>query len=82
MDHVAILADYEQRMPPSRADKYLGLKNGTVSAAIRRGEIRPYRFKESPERAWVTPMMLAEWLQESCRDNEAPVAAGADGQTT
>ena len=78
MDHVAILADYEQRMPPSRADKYLGLKNGTVSAAIRRGEIRPYRFKESPERAWVTPMMLAEWLQESCRGKVDADGASAD----
>ena len=78
MDHVAILEDYEQRMPPSRADKYLGLKNCTVSAAIRRGEIRPYRFKESPERAWVTPMMLAEWLQESCRDKADADGASAD----
>lgn len=70
MDHEAILADFEQRMPPSRADKYLGIKNGTIAAAIKRGEIQPYRLSCEPDRCYVTPMILAEWLDDFCRGRE------------
>lgn len=76
MDHEAILADFAERMSPSVADGYLGVRNGTVSAAIRRREIEPYRFPDSPDRAWVTPAMLAEWLVTSCRDG-SPVPTAA-----
>lgn len=76
MDHEAILADFAERMSPSVADGFLGVRNGTVSAAIRRREIEPYRFPDSPDRAWVTPAMLAEWLVGHCRGG-APVATGA-----
>lgn len=67
MDHEAVLADYAQRMTPTQADAFLGVREGTVSAAIRRGEIAPYRFPDAPTRAWVTPAMLAAWLTEYCR---------------
>lgn len=66
MDHEAVLADYAQRMTPTEADAFLGRRNGTISSAIKRGEIRPYRFPDAPTRAFVTPRILAEWL-ESCR---------------
>ena len=79
MDHDEILNDYAQRMSPSEADAFLHRRHGTVSAAIRRGEIRPYRFHDSPNRALVTPAMLAAWLVEFCRDEDAPAATGAQG---
>ena len=76
MDAGAILADYAQRMSPTEADAFLGRKHGTVSAAIKRGEIEPYRFADAPDRAYVTPTMLAEWLVSFCRGG-APASAGA-----
>lgn len=60
-----IYADLLQKMPPSAADKALGLKDGTVAAAIRRNEIKPYKFSAS--RVYVTPCMLAEWAVTYCR---------------
>lgn len=66
MDYETVLADYAQRMTPTEADTFLGRRNGTISSAIKRGEIRPYRFPDAPTRAFVTPRILAEWL-ESCR---------------
>ena len=80
MDHMAILADYAEKMAPSQADKFLHLQNGTIANAIRRGEIRPYRFPDAKSKCYVTPMILAEWMTEFCRDKrEAPAATGADG---
>ena len=70
VDPAQVLADYAQRMCPRDADTFLGVRTGTVSAAIRRKEIRPYRFPDSPSRAWVTPAMLAEWLEGYCRGTE------------
>lgn len=67
MDANAILSDFSERMTPTEADRLLGVANGTVSAAIRRGEIKPYRFPDAPTRAHVTPAMLAEWLEKFCR---------------
>ena len=67
MDANAILSDFSERMTPTEADRLLGVANGTVSAAIRRGEIKPYRFPDAPTRAHVTPTMLAEWLEKFCR---------------
>ena len=60
-----IYADLLQKMPPSAADEVLGLKSGTVAAAIRRNEIKPYKFSQS--RVYVTPCMLAEWAVTYCR---------------
>ena len=71
MDAASILADFAERMTPTEADRFLGVANGTTSAAIRRGEIRPYRFPDAPRRAYVTPSMLAEWLQGFCRGDGA-----------
>ena len=68
MEPSDVLSDYGMRMSPSEADAFLHLRHGTVSAAIRRGEIRPYRFPDSPKRALVTPAMLAAWLVDFCRD--------------
>lgn len=70
MDYQDVLDDFARRMTPTEADRMLGLATGTVSAAIRRGEIHPYRFKDSPTRAHVTPRMLAEWLERHCRETE------------
>lgn len=69
-----VLADYAQRMSPSEADHFLGLRNGTVSSAIRRGEIEPYVFDS---RCKVTPAMLAEWLTTHCKRNMGATAATA-----
>ena len=77
MDHAAILADYAQHMSPTEADAFLGRKHGTVSAAIKRGEISPYRFPDAPDRAFVTPSMLAEWLVGFCR-KAAPTSPARD----
>ena len=74
------LAEYADAMPPSRADRYLHVGTGTVAAAIRRGEIQPYRMHGADSRPRVTPQMLAEWLETPCREGDAPVAAGAQGQ--
>ena len=70
MEANAILADFAERMTPTEADRFLGVANGTVSAAIKRGEIKPYRFPDAPTRAHVTPLMLAEWLQGFCRTEQ------------
>ena len=72
MDATAVLEDYALRMTPTEADGFLGRKHGTVSAAIKRGEIEPYRFPDAPGRAFVTPAMLAEWLVGFCRGKDAP----------
>lgn len=61
------LKEYERGMAPSRADKFLHLGTGTIAAAIRRGEIKPYRMHGAESRPRVTPQMLAEWLEEHCR---------------
>ena len=60
MEAADVLGDWAQRMSPSEADRALGLRNGTVSNAIRRGEMRPYRIGD---RCIVTPRVLAEWLE-------------------
>lgn len=62
-----VLREYENGMPPSRADRFLHVKTGTVAAAIRRGEIEPYRMHGAESRPRVTPQMLAEWLEAYCR---------------
>lgn len=72
MDADAILADYAQKMSPTEADALLHRKHGTVSNAIKRGEIEPYRFEDAPDRAYVTPAMLAEWLVTHCRKGKTP----------
>lgn len=54
-------------MSPTAADRYLGVGTGTIAAAIRRGEIKPYRMHGAESRPRVTPQMLAEWLEQHCR---------------
>ncbi len=61
------LADYQAGMTTTQADRYLHVKTGTVAAAIRRGEIEPYRMHGAESRPRVTPQMLAEWLEAYCR---------------
>lgn len=77
MDYEAVLADYARRMTPTEADAFLSRRNGTVSAAIKRGEIDPYVFPDAPTRAFVTPAMLAEWLVTHCR-GKGDAATGSD----
>jgi hypothetical protein len=63
---VFVLTDFNQRLPPTKADRYLHLRNGTIQGAIERGEIVPYSFPGS-SRIYVTPAILADWLEEYCR---------------
>lgn len=65
----AVLCDFAERMSPTQATKRLHLRNGTIQGAIERGEIEPYRFPGS-ERVYVTPAMLADWLDGHCRGRE------------
>lgn len=60
-----IYNDLQQKMTPAQADKAMGLREGTILAAIRRNEIKPYNFSAS--RVYVTPCMLAEWAVTYCR---------------
>ncbi len=62
------LKEFANSMSTTAADRYLGVGTGTVAAAIRRGEIRPYRMHGAESRPRVTPQMLAEWLEEHCRE--------------
>lgn len=64
------LEDYAQAMTPTQADRLLGVGTGTIAAAIRRGEIEPYRLPSAPTRPRVTPRMLAEWLERCCKGKE------------
>lgn len=61
------LAEYQESLTPTQADRLLHLGTGTIAAAIRRGEIKPYRMHGAESRPRVTPQMLAEWLEEHCR---------------
>lgn len=61
------VAAYKAAMSPTAADRFLGVGTGTIAAAIRRGEIKPYRMHGAESRPRVTPQMLAEWLEEHCR---------------
>ena len=61
------VAAYKAAMSPTQCDRYLGVGTGTIAAAIRRGEIKPYRMHGAESRPRVTPQMLAEWLEEHCR---------------
>lgn len=61
-DLTAFWTDFDQRMSPSEADRRLGVAKNTVMAAIRRGEIEPLRIPNT-KRVYVTPNLLAEWVQ-------------------
>ena len=61
-----LLDDFTHKMSAVEADKFLGIRSGTVSRAYRRGEIRPYLIPGS-KHAYYTPMMLAEWLETYAR---------------
>ena len=61
------LAEYQESLSPTQADRFLHLGTGTIAAAIRRGEIKPYRMHGADSRPRVTPQMLAEWLEQHCR---------------
>lgn len=65
----AVLCDFAEKMSPTQANKRLHLRNGTIQAAIERGEIKPYRFPGG-ERVYVTPAMLADWLDKYCKGRE------------
>ena len=54
--------DFQKRMPPSHADKFLGVAKNTVMAAIVRGEIEPIRVPGG-KRVFVTPEILAQWVK-------------------
>ena len=58
----AIYADLLQKMTPAVADEQIGLKAGSVAAAIKRREIKPYKFSE--RKVYVTPCLLAKWAVE------------------
>jgi len=65
----AVLCDFAEKMSPTQANKRMHLRNGTIQGAIERGEIKPYRFPGF-ERVYVTPAMLANWLEEHCKGRE------------
>lgn len=64
-DLMEALDQFNRRMCLTEADRYLKVAAGTVSAAIRRGEIRPLRNPD-PEvkRCYVTPRILAKWVND------------------
>lgn len=65
----AIYADLQQKMTPTAADEAIGVKAGTIAAAIRRGEIEPYKFSE--RKAYVTPCLIGMWAYQHCRKSQA-----------
>lgn len=62
-----LLSDFQQRMPASKADDFLGIDHGSIERAYRRGEIRPYIMPDHPNRRLYTPSILGEWLEKYCR---------------
>lgn len=65
----AIFADLQQKMTPTAADEALGVKAGTIAAAIKRGEIKPYQFSE--RKVYVTPCLLGIWAYKYHRRLQA-----------
>lgn len=64
-DYAKVLVDFKKRMGVREADKYLGIKHGTVRGAIERGEIVPMRVP-GYTRYYVTAQILAKWVAEYC----------------
>ena len=58
----AIYADLMQKMTPAAADEQIGLQAGSIAAAIKRREIKPYQF--SARKVYVTPCLIAKWAVE------------------
>ena len=61
----AIYEDLVQKMTPTAADEALSVQAGTIAAAIKRNEIKPYQF--SKRKVYVTPCMLAMWAYKHKR---------------
>ena len=55
----AIFDDLLKKMTPAAADDAIGVRSGTIAAAIKRNEISPYQF--SDRKVYVTPCMVAKW---------------------
>lgn len=65
VDLMAVLDQFHQRMGLIEADRYLKVHIGTVSAAVRRGEIKPLRNPDPDSKhCFVTPRILAQWVND------------------
>lgn len=65
----AIYADLTKKMTPAAADEALGVKSGTIAAAIKRNEIEPYQFSE--RKVYVTPCLIGMWAYKHHRRFQA-----------
>lgn len=65
----AIYSDLLQKMTPTAADEAIGLKSGTIAAAIKREEIEPYKFGE--RKVYVTPCLIGMWAYKHKRKYKA-----------
>lgn len=65
----AIYNDLLQKMTPSAADEALGVRSGTIAAAIKRNEIEPYQFSE--RKVYVTPCLIGMWAYKHHRAFQA-----------
>ena len=70
----AIYADLLQKMTPTAADEALGVKAGTIAAAIKRNEIEPYQFSE--RKVYVTPCLIGMWAYKHHRKFQAALLPG------
>lgn len=60
-DPSAALADFNSRMSPRQADRFIHVDSGTVRGAIERREIA---YIKIGSRYKVTPAALAAWVEE------------------
>lgn len=67
--YAAVLDDFQHSMYASAADEFLGVDNGTIGKAYRRGEIKGYRLpdKKLPK---FGPLALGMWLDEYCKPDD------------
>ena len=61
----AIFQDLQEKMTPTAADEAIGVQAGTIAAAIKRREIKPYQFSE--RKVYVTPCLLGMWAYKNKR---------------
>ena len=61
----AVLEDFFERMPITKAAKVAGVSPKILRGAIERGELE-YIWFPGTTRETVTPAMLAKWVQEYC----------------
>lgn len=65
-----VLSNYRARMSPHVADRYLGVRSGTVKGAIERHEIECINVHGTYK---VTPKALAEWIETHLTQRAEPL---------